>query len=76
MASVNELSFNQVSALLTFIVKQATGESVLNPTNTSNFVSVATMALKNGVDPVMSAITQMVTRTIFRLDHIQKNSRV
>lgn len=67
MASVNELNFNQVSALLTFIVKQATGESVLNPTNTSNFVSVATTALKNGTDPVMSAITQMVTRTIFSI---------
>lgn len=67
MASVNELNFNQVSALLTFIVKQATGESVLNPTNISNFVSVATTALKNGTDPVMSAITQMVTRTIFSI---------
>lgn len=67
MASVNELNFNQVSALLTFIVKQATGESVINPTNTSNFVSVATTALKNGTDPVMSAITQMVSRTIFSI---------
>jgi hypothetical protein len=67
MASVNELNFRQVSALLTFIVKQATGESVLNPANTSNFVSVATTALKNGTDPVMSAITQMVTRTIFSI---------
>lgn len=76
MASVNELNFNQVSTLLTSIVKQATGQSVLTPTNTSEFVSVATTALKNGVDPVMSAITQMVARTIFRLDHIPKNSRV
>ncbi len=67
MASVNELNFNQVSNLLTFIVKQATGESVVNPTNTSNFVSVATTALKNGVDPVMSAITQMVARTVFSI---------
>lgn len=67
MASVNELNFNQVSTLLTSIVKQATGQSVLAPTNTSDFVSVATTALKNGVDPVMSAITQMVTRTIFSI---------
>ena len=48
MASVNELNFNQVSTLLTSIVKQATGQSVLTPTTTSDFVSVATTALKNG----------------------------
>lgn len=67
MASVNELNFKQVSALLTYIVNQATGQSSLTPTNMSEFVSVATTALKNGVDPVMSAITQMVTRTIFSI---------
>ena len=67
MASVNELNFNQASTLLTSIVKQATGQSVLTPTNTSDFVSVATTALKNGTDPVMSAITQMVSRTIFSI---------
>lgn len=67
MASVNELNFKQVSALLAYLVNQGTGQSVLTPTNTSDFVSVATMALKNGTDPVMSAITQMVTRTIFSI---------
>ena len=67
MASVNELNFKQVSVLLTDLVNQATGQSVLTPTNTSEFVSVATTALKNGVDPVMSAITQMVSRTIFSI---------
>lgn len=67
MASVNELNFKQVSALLTYIVNQTTGQSTLTPTNMSEFVSVATTALKNGVDPVMSAITQMVSRTIFSI---------
>lgn len=67
MASVNELNFKQVSSLLTYIVNQATGQSTLTPTNMSEFVSVATTALKNGVDPVMSAITQMVSRTIFSI---------
>lgn len=67
MASVNELNFKQVSALLTYLVNQGTGQSILTPTNTSEFVSVATMALKNGTDPVMSAITQMVSRTIFSI---------
>lgn len=67
MASVNELNFKQVSALLTYIVNQSTGQSTLTPTNMSEFVSVATTALKNGTDPVMSAITQMVSRTIFSI---------
>lgn len=67
MASVNELNFKQVSALLTYLVNQATGQSILTPTNTSEFVSVATKAIKNGVDPVMSAITRMVSRTIFSI---------
>lgn len=67
MASVNELNFKQVSALLTYLVNQGTGQSLLTPTNTSEFVSVATMALKKGVDPIMSAITQMVSRTIFSI---------
>lgn len=75
MASVNDLNFNQISTVLTSIVAQATGEKVLAPTNTGDFVSVATTALKNGTDPVMNAITQMVTRTIFRLDPILKSSR-
>lgn len=76
MASVNELNFKQVSALLTYIVNQATGQSPLTPTNMSEFVSVATTALKNGVDPVMSAITQMVSRTIFSIRPYSENSRV
>ena len=52
MASVNDLNFNQISTVLTSIVAQATGEKVLTPTNTGDFVSVATTALKNGTDPV------------------------
>lgn len=67
MSNVNELNFKQVSALLTYIVDQGTGHSIVTPTNTSEFVSVATKALKNGVDPIMSAITQMVSRTIFSI---------
>lgn len=74
MASVNELNFNQISTVLTSIVEQATGEKVLTPTTTGDFVSVATTALKNGTDPVMSAITQMVTRTMFSIRPLQGES--
>lgn len=63
--SVNEMGFNQAAALLTSAVKQATGQNVITPTNTSEFVSVAQSALLTGYDPMLQAISQMVSRTIF-----------
>lgn len=63
--SVNDLSFNQVSTVLQSIVNQATGASVLAPQNTAQFVSVATTALKNGYDPLLNSISQVLGRTIF-----------
>lgn len=65
--SVNDLSFNQISTLLTDVLSQATGKTVQKPTNTAEFVSVASTALKLGVDPVLNAITQVVGRTIFSI---------
>lgn len=65
MASVNNLSFNQLSTVLNSIVSQATGVSQIAPTNTSEFVSVAQTALKTGYDPVINAISQVISRTIF-----------
>lgn len=61
----NNLDFNQCATLLNSVVKQATGQNVLTPTNTSEFVAVAQTALKMGYDPILNAITQMQTRTIF-----------
>lgn len=63
--SVNDLSFNQISTVLTSIVNQATGASVIAPQNTAQFVSVATTALKNGYDPLLNSISQVLGRTIF-----------
>lgn len=63
--AVNELSFNQVSTLLNSIVQQATGQATITPTNTSEFVSVAQTALKAGYDPILNAINQVISRTIF-----------
>ena len=65
MASVNNMDFYQLSTILNSIVRQATGEDALTPTNESEFVSVAQTALKAGYDPVMNAITQVLSRTIF-----------
>lgn len=63
--SVNTLNFEQVSAVLTSIVHQATGQAVLTPTDTGSFVSVAQVALRADRDAVMQAISNVLGRTIF-----------
>lgn len=58
------LSYNQAAALLNQMVEQATGQSALAQINTGNFTSVATMALRNGYDPLLNSISQVLNRTI------------
>ena len=65
--SVNTLNFEQVSTVLTSIVQQATGQTVLTPTDTGSFVSVAQMALRADRDSVMEAISNVIGRTIFSI---------
>lgn len=65
MATVNDMVVNQAGTILTSLVKQATGQTVITPTNSTEFVSVATTALKTGVDPIINALSQMWGRTIF-----------
>lgn len=65
--SVNTMSFEDASAILNNIRQQVTGESSIAPVNTADFVSVGTTLLQSGYDPVLNAITQMVTKTIFSI---------
>ena len=65
--SVNTLSFEQVSTVLTSIVQQATNQTVLTPTDTGSFVSVAQMAIRADRDAVMNAISNVLARTIFSI---------
>ena len=65
--SVNTLNFEQVSTVLTSIVNQATNQTVLTPTDTSSFVSVAQVALRADRDSVMNAISNILARTIFSI---------
>lgn len=65
--SVNTMTFEQISTVLTSIVQQATGQAVLTPTTTNEFVSVANTALALGNDVVMNAITNVLSRTIFAI---------
>lgn len=61
----NDLSFDQLSTVLTAITNQATGVSNIAPVDTASFVTVANMALKTGYDPLTTAISQVLSRTIF-----------
>lgn len=63
--AINDLSFNQLSTVLTEITNQATGVKNAAPVDTSSFVSVAQTALKTGYDPLTTAISQVLSRTIF-----------
>ena len=65
--SVNTMTFEQISTVLTSIVKQATGQQVLTPTDTRDFVSVAQIALRADRDAVMNAISNILGRTIFAI---------
>lgn len=65
--AVNSLTFEQVATVLTSIVKQATNQTVLTPTDTASFVSVAQIALRADRDAVMNSISNVLTRTIFSI---------
>ena len=63
--SVNTMSFEDAAAILNNIRKQVTGETAASMLTVADFVSVAQSTLRAGYDPVMGAITMMVSRTIF-----------
>lgn len=63
--ATNEMTFNQVAAVLNAVQQQATGQATLAATNTADFVTAAQTTLKTGYDPVMQAISQVLSRTIF-----------
>lgn len=63
---MNNFSIDQVSTVLNAVVTQATGQANLTAITTpAQFVSVAQMALKTGYDPIINAISQVWSRTIF-----------
>lgn len=65
--SVNQMTFEQAAAILNNIKAQVTGETGIAPVDASEFASVATKTIAVGYDPVLRAITQMVTKTIFSI---------
>ena len=63
--AVNDLTFNQLATILNSITAQATGTANLTATDTSSFVTVGQTALKAGYDVLSTAISQVLSRTIF-----------
>lgn len=63
----NDLTISQLSTVLNSIHAQATGKSAIAVTDTKAFVTVAQETLKTGYDPVLAAISQVLSRTIFSI---------
>lgn len=61
----NDLTFNQISTILNSILVQANGTSNIVVTDTSDFVTGGQEALKAGYDTLNTAISQVLSRTIF-----------
>lgn len=61
----NAMTFEQASSVLNAVAQQATGQTNLAAVDTSSFITVAQTALKTGYDPLMTAISQVLSRTIF-----------
>lgn len=62
--AANTLSITQIGTILNSIVSQATGQSQIAVTDTSSFVTVAQAGLLTGTEPLMSAISQVLSKTI------------
>lgn len=63
--AVNDFTFNQVATLLNSIQQQATGQTAITATNTYEFVTCAQTTLRTGYDPIINAINQVLSKTIF-----------
>lgn len=62
--AVNTMTVNQAATVLNAVVAQATGQP-LAQINPGDFVSVAQKAVLVGLDPIMNALTQVWSRTVF-----------
>lgn len=63
----NDLTFNQMSTVLNAILLQATGINSISVTDTSSFVTAGQEALKAGYDTLSTAISQVLSKTIFSI---------
>lgn len=63
---MNTMTFSQAATVLNTVVGQATGKTALTAINTpADFVAVAKTALETGRDPIINALSQVWSRTVF-----------
>ena len=62
--AINTMGFEDASLLLSALYAQVAGVSAATPTDTSSFVSMAQATLQAGYEPVMNAITQVLSKTL------------
>ena len=66
--SVNSMTFEQSAAFLTDLYKEATGQyPAIQIANTQDFTTVGTTLIQGGYDPIISALTQVLDRTIWSI---------
>lgn len=63
--AINSMSFEQSSTLLTSLMEMMTGESTIAVTDESDFIAVATTVLQQGYDQLNTAISQLLTKSIY-----------
>lgn len=70
---MNTFSISQASTVLNSVVKQANNQTALTPITTpADFVAVAQSALLTGRDPIINALSQVWSRTIFAVRDYDK----
>ena len=63
--AINFLDTAQISTVLNAVVAQAAGKSALAQVDTKDFVAVAKIGLEAGYDKLATAISQVLSRTIY-----------
>ena len=63
---MNDMTISQAATILGSAVEQATGQKVITAIDTpEDFVSVAQTALKTGYDPIINALSQIWSKSIY-----------
>lgn len=63
--AVNSMTFQQSATLLNSVIEQMTGQSSIAPVDESEFVAVGTTALQMGYDALNTAVSQVLTKSIY-----------
>lgn len=75
--AINDMTVEQSNTILSGVLSQAQGgAAVTTPTNAADFVTVAQLALKTGYDTLSTALSQVLSRTIFAVRPYQRKFQI